>query len=352
MLALGDTLLRRQMTQRLIIPILLVLSAVLMVASLTIGGVNISPMDISSILLGQTTTLFKQTIIIDIRLPRIVIGFSVGAGLAVCGAAIQAIFRNPLADPGLIGVSSGAALGAVCMIVLGNTLFSEFLQATGIYAIPISAFVGCLLVFMIIFKLSAFSGQFTVISLLLAGIAVNAIVGSVIGVLTLISSDQQLRDLTFWSMGSLAGNHWSMITPVLFAIIIAVIGILRVSTPLNLYLLGETQAQHLGVNVKHLKIQVFICTALCIGSSVAVTGMIGFVGFVVPHLVRIIIGPDHKYLLPASMLLGGILLTASDIFARTIILPAELPIGLITSTLGGPFFLFMLFSTYKKMAAK
>ncbi len=320
-----------------------------MLISLSIGSVDISLSEIANVLTSPQTSNIKDTIIIDIRLPRVILGFVVGAGLAVCGAAMQAIFRNPLADPGLIGVSGGAALGAVTMIVLGNSLLANFSQTLGMYAIPVSAFLGCLLVFAVIFKLSAFSGQFTVISLLLAGIAVNAIVGAIIGLLTFVSDEQELRDLTFWSMGSLAGNHWLIIAPVLVAIIISIIGILRVSTALNLYLLGENQAHHLGVNVKRLKVRVFLLTALCIGAAVSVSGMIGFVGFVVPHLVRLVIGPDHKYLLPSSMLLGGILLSLSDLMARTVILPAELPIGLITSALGGPFFLFMLFNTYNKM---
>jgi iron complex transport system permease protein len=286
----------------------------------------------------------------EIRLPRVVLSLITGAGLGVCGAAMQAIFRNPLADPGLIGVSSGAALGAVSVIVLGNTLFSEFSTVFGLYAIPLGAFFGCLAVCSFIYRLSAFSGQFTVISLLLAGIAVNAIVGAFIGVLTLVSNDQELRDLTFWSMGSLAGNHWALIFPSLAAIIIAIIGLYRLSQPLNLYLLGEAQAKHLGLNVNALKKRVFVLTALCIGAAVAVTGMIGFVGFVVPHLIRLIVGTDHRYLMPGSMLLGALLLTASDLLARTIILPAEVPIGLITSALGGPFFLIMLMKTYKNMA--
>ncbi len=350
MLALGHVVIERDVARKGLIPLLLFACLLIWVAALSIGGVDISWSEVFAILSDGEKGSLQQTILWEIRFPRVVLSLIAGAGLGVCGAAMQAIFRNPLADPGLIGVSSGAALGAVTVIVLGNTLFTGFTSTLGLYAVPIGAFLGCLAVCSFIYRLSAFSGQFTVISLLLAGIAVNAIVGAFIGVLTLISNDQELRDLTFWSMGSLAGNHWALILPSLIAIVIAIIGLYRLSQPLNLYLLGEAQAKHLGLNVNALKKRVFILTALCIGAAVAVTGMIGFVGFVVPHLIRLIVGTDHRYLMPGSMLLGALLLTASDLLARTIILPAEVPIGLITSALGGPFFLIMLMKTYKNMA--
>ena len=350
MLALGHVVIERDVARKGLIPLLLFACLLIWVAALSIGGVDISWSEVFAILSGGEKGSLQQTILWEIRFPRVVLSLIAGAGLGVCGAAMQAIFRNPLADPGLIGVSSGAALGAVTVIVLGNTLFTGFTSTLGLYAVPIGAFLGCLAVCSFIYRLSGFSGQFTVISLLLAGIAVNAIVGAFIGVLTLISNDQELRDLTFWSMGSLAGNHWALILPSLIAIVIAIIGLYRLSQPLNLYLLGEAQAKHLGLNVNALKKRVFILTALCIGAAVAVTGMIGFVGFVVPHLIRLIVGTDHRYLMPGSMLLGALLLTASDLLARTIILPAEVPIGLITSALGGPFFLIMLMKTYKNMA--
>lgn len=350
MLALGHVVIERDTARKGLIPVLLFACLFICIAALSIGGVEISWSEVIAILSGTDKGSLQQTILWEIRFPRVVLSLIAGAGLGVCGAAMQAIFRNPLADPGLIGVSSGAALGAVTVIVLGNTLFTGFTAAFGLYAVPIGAFLGCLAVCSFIYRLSGFSGQFTVISLLLAGIAVNAIVGAFIGVLTLISNDQELRDLTFWSMGSLAGNHWALVLPSLIAIVIAIIGLYRLSQPLNLYLLGEAQAKHLGLNVNALKKRVFILTALCIGAAVAVTGMIGFVGFVVPHLIRLIVGTDHRYLMPGSMLLGALLLTASDLLARTIILPAEVPIGLITSALGGPFFLIMLMKTYKNMA--
>lgn len=348
MLALGSTLLTEQKQRKMAIPCLFLACVFMFFIALSKGGVNLSLSEIVAIINQLETDSLKNAIIWQIRLPRIVLAMVVGAGLAACGCAMQAIFRNPLADPGLIGVSSGAALGAVATIVLGSSLFANFSSTLGVYAVPVGAFIGCISVCAFIYRLSAHSGQFTIISLLLAGIAVNAIVGSLIGGLTLISNEQQLRDLTFWSMGSLAGNHFAMMLPSLCIIVLSVVLLLRLAKPLNLYLLGEAQAKHLGINVTRLKKQVFICTALCTRAAVSITGIISFVGFIVPHIVRLVLGPDHRYLMPASILGGALLLSFADLFARTVMLPAELPIGLITSAIGGPFFLIMLLKTYQQ----
>ena len=336
----------RQLWQRLCVPVMALLLVCISVSALMFGAVSTpiqSVFDSFHLLLTGGEASLSHKILLDIRLPRVILSIFVGAALALCGAAMQALFRNPLADPGLIGVAGGGALGAIMMIVLGNTLFVNFVSTVGIYALPLAAMVGCLAVCFLIYKLSNRQGQFTIITLLLAGIAVNAIVGAIIGLLTLISDDQELRELTFWTMGNLGGNHWALITPVIIAISISALGILRLAKPLNLYLLGETQAQHLGVPVTSLKKSIFFYTALAVGAAVSISGMIGFIGFVVPHIVRLLIGPDHRFLLPASMLLGASLLTLADIFARLVISPAELPIGLITSALGGPFFLAVLY---------
>ncbi|OUL55973.1 FecCD family ABC transporter permease [Pseudoalteromonas ulvae] len=337
---------RHTRPRQLFIPALCVLTVFVALIGLQSGAIDLSWSQLFSVFINNDHTSLADAVIWQIRLPRLVLCVLVGAGLGACGAAMQAIFRNPLADPGLIGVSGGAALGAVSMIVLGSSLFAHFSEVLAIYAVPVGAFIGALIVCSFIYRLSSHGGEFTIVSLLLAGIAVNAIVGSLIGFLTLISTDQQLRDLTFWSMGSLAGNSWKMIFPVAVIIVLSCCVLLKSSQALNLYLLGEHQARHLGLDVVKLKKQVFLCTALCLGAAVSITGVIGFVGFIVPHLVRLLIGPDHRYLMPASMLLGAILLSVADLFARTLILPAELPIGLLTSAIGGPFFLIMLFKTF------
>ena len=347
MLVLNQSLIPEQTARKLLISLLVVCSVSVAVIALALGGVDIKLARLFTILFHPEVTSLEHAVIWQIRLPRLVLAMFVGAGLAACGAAIQAIFRNPLADPGLIGISSGAALGAIATIVLGSTLLSGFVENYGIYAVPMGAFIGCLAICAIIYRLSSNGNRFTIVSLLLAGIAVNAIVGAVIGILTMISSDEQLRDLTFWSMGSLAGNSFNMIVPALCLIVVCCLGITRLAQPLNLYLLGEQQAKHLGINVISLKKKVFVYTALCTGAAVAITGIIGFVGFIVPHIVRLLLGPDHRYLLPISMLGGAMLLSLADILARTLILPSELPIGLITSAIGGPFFLIMLFKTYR-----
>ena len=337
---------KRNQWQRLSIAVNIGLLVLISCTALMVGALSVSLSDLITVIKSSYLSTEKNlslAVLLEIRLPRVILSMFVGAALGTCGAAMQALFRNPLADPGLIGVASGGALGAILMIVLGNSLFSNFTQTIGIYALPISAMLGCLGVCAIIYKLSHRQGQLTIITLLLAGIAINAIVGSLIGLLTLISDDSELRELTFWTMGNLGGNHWELTLPVLVLICISLYGIVRLAKPLNLYLLGEAQAKHLGVSVTKLKKHVFFFTALAVGAAVSISGMIGFIGFIVPHLVRLLIGPDHRYLLPVSMLFGASLLTLADMFARILIVPAELPIGLITSALGGPFFLAVLY---------
>ncbi|ETX09925.1 ABC transporter permease [Marinomonas ushuaiensis DSM 15871] len=337
---------QRGARQLLAVPITLALLVFSAIFAMAIGAVSLSGSDILSYVshgFSPAQDSLSARVLFEIRLPRTVLSLAVGAALGLSGAAMQALFRNPLADPGLIGVAGGGALGAVIVIVLGHSLFPIMMATVGVYALPIGAMIGCLGVCAIIYKLSNRQGQFTIITLLLAGIAVNAIVGSMIGILTLISTDSELRELTFWTMGNLGGNGWSLTLPVLVLIFISLIGLSRLAKPLNLYLLGEAQAQHLGVSVSRLKKQVFVYTAMAVGAAVSISGMIGFVGFVVPHFVRILIGPDHRFLFPVSMLLGASFLTITDIIARVAIIPAELPIGLVTSALGGPFFLFVLY---------
>jgi iron complex transport system permease protein len=246
--------------QQQAIPFSLGLLFIIVVIALAAGAVPISINDLFTYTAHSTNAhlpSLNSIILFDIRLPRVVLSIFVGAALGVCGAAMQALFRNPLADPGLIGVAGGGALGAVIVIVLGNSLFSQFTQTIGIYALPLGAMLGCLGVCGIIYRISNSQGQFTIMTLLLAGIAVNAIVGAAIGLLTLVSDDSELRELTFWTMGNLGGNHWALTLPVLLCIGISLFGILRLARPLNIYLLGESQAQHLGIPITTLKKQIF-----------------------------------------------------------------------------------------------
>lgn len=286
-------------------------------------------------------THFEITLL-EFRLPRLVLALMVGAALAISGAAIQGLFRNPLADPGLVGVSSGAAFGAVLIIVLGDTLLSDFNFIAGRWALPIAAFAFGLITTLIIYRIATRGGYTQVSTLLLAGIAMNAIAGAGTGLLTYIADDTQLRSLTFWSMGSLAKASWQDIQIIAPFIIIPICLLPLMSNALNGFLMGESVASHLGFSVRWTKRAIILLTSLAVGAAVSMTGVIGFLGLVIPHLLRQLFGPDHRMLLPASALCGALFLTLADMLARTIVAPAELPIGLIMALIGGPFFLSLL----------
>jgi iron complex transport system permease protein len=283
-----------------------------------------------------------RLIIFDIRLPRLILGVLIGAGLAVAGVVMQGLFRNPLADPGLVGVSAGAGLGAVSMIVLGGTMLAPVVALLGIYGLQVFAFLGGLVTTMVLYRVATRGGQTQVATMLLAGIAIAALSGALMGILIYLASDSQLRDFTFWSMGSLAGSNWQKVLASGPIILVALLVCARLAPGLNGLTLGEATAAHMGVPVERLKKFAIVAVAAATGAAVAVSGGIGFVGIVVPHLLRLAIGPDHKFLLPASALLGAAFLLAADAVSRTIVAPAELPIGIVTAAIGGPFFLWIL----------
>lgn len=283
-----------------------------------------------------------QLVYFDIRLPRMLLGMLIGAGLAVSGVVMQGLFRNPLADPGLVGVSAGASLGAVSVIVLGGTSLLPLVSAMGIYTLQLFAFAGGLATTLVLYRVATRAGQTEVATMLLAGIAIAALATAAMGVLIYIASDSQLRDFTFWSLGSLAGANWIKVFASGPIILVALVGCFWLARGLNALTLGEATANHLGVPVQRLKRIAIVGVAAATGASVAVSGGIGFVGIVVPHLLRLVIGPDHKYLLPASALLGAAFLLVADAVSRVIVAPAELPIGIVTAAVGGPFFLWIL----------
>lgn len=313
------------------------------------GAVAIPPERVVAILAGwlgfasaSETGDTDSIVLLAIRLPRVCLGLLAGAALAVAGAALQGLFRNPLADPGLIGVSSGAAVAAAAAIVLGGSAVAFLPAGSLTYLIPVAAFAGGLIITFVVYRIASRDGRTEVATLLLAGIALNAISGAGIGLLIFLSDDQQLRDLNFWLLGSLGGVTWERLLPAAPLMLVPTILLAMLWRHLNAFLLGETEALHLGFDVERTKRWIVVLAALAAGSSVALTGIIGFVGLVVPHLIRLVIGPDHRSLLPASVLLGAILLLLADLLARTIVLPAELPIGILTSLIGGPFFLWLL----------
>ncbi|MEM1125018.1 MAG: iron ABC transporter permease [Bacteroidota bacterium] len=320
-----------------------------MLLAVGLGAVAISPGQVVSILAAQLGLdlpwAFKaqqELVLLGIRLPRVLLGVIVGAGLAISGALMQGLFRNPLADPGLIGVSSGAALGAALMIVLGAALPGFIASALGAFGIAVAAFVGGLLVTVIVYRISTRGRHTSVATMLLAGIALNALCGAGTGSLVLLTDDNQLRDLTFWTLGSLGGATWETLLVVGPFVLVAMAAAPRLARALNAMLLGEAEAHHLGINTQLVKRVVIALAALAVGAATAVSGLIGFVGLVVPHLVRLAIGPDHRTLLPASALLGATLLVAADLLSRVVIQPAEVPIGIITALGGAPFFLALL----------
>ena len=314
--------------------------------SLTAGASNAS---LEGLIMGWLheaggSAVFERDLLIirDVRMPRIAIGALIGAALAFSGAVMQGLFRNPLADPGLIGVSAGAALGAATMIVLGNALFGTMAALLGAYAIAALAFAGALAVTFLLYRVSTRQGQTSVATMLLAGMAIAAFANGLLGMLIFMADDRQLRDITFWNLGSLAGATW-MKAAAIAPIIVLSLGVAQfLARGLNALALGEANARYMGVAVQRLKYAAIVAVAAATGCSVAVSGGIGFVGIVVPHLLRLVIGPDNRFLLPASALGGACLLLLADAVARTAAAPAELPIGIVTAGFGAPVFLWIL----------
>lgn len=316
--------------------------------SLSIGATGITlaslPRVLSAMLTGrhEADVAREQLVLVDIRLPRMLLGMFVGASLAVAGAMMQGMFRNPLADPGLIGVSSGAALAAVATIAFGNSLAAPWMRIAGPYALPVAAFAGGVATTMVLVALVARQGQLPVSTLLLAGVALAALNTALMGFIAYASDDRELRDLTLWMLGSLSGASWPKVLAIIpFALIVALV-LPRLIRGLNGLLLGEAEAFHLGIDVERTKRTIALVTSAAVGAAVAVSGIIGFVGIVVPHLVRLLAGPDHRTVLPASALIGATLVLVADILARMLLRPAELPLGVVMAILGAPIFLHMV----------
>jgi iron complex transport system permease protein len=323
--------------------------------SACVGAVSISFTELWSIFLselgmGSPFPFEEQQALVlkVIRLPRVVLGVLIGAGLAMAGAAIQGLFRNPLADPGLIGISAGASLFAVLMIVVEIHFFEQLKGIIGSYALSLAAFLGATLSTFLVYQLSKVAGKAVITTMLLAGIAINALVGALTGLMTYIANDEQLRNLTFWGLGSLGGATWASVLVALPLIGISLALLPSTAKALNLLALGEQQALHLGVNLKMLKRKVIILATLAVGTSVALAGTIGFVGFVVPHIIRLWAGADHRKVLIGSAIAGAAVLSLADAASRTIVAPAELPIGILTALLGTPVFLWILIKEKQK----
>lgn len=280
-----------------------------------------------------------ENIIFELRLPRALSAILVGAMLAVSGACMQTLFRNPLADPALIGVSSGAGLGmALALVVLPISIGTQ----TENLVLIVAAFGGGLLVSLLVYGLSRVYWGSSISSMLLLGVGINAIAIALIGLIKIISDDSSLRTLVFWMLGSVSASSWSDMITLLGLFLLSFIGIMLQATKLNVLMLGEAEARHLGLDVTRLKYLLFLFVSLAVAMSVAIAGLVAFVGLLVPHVVRLFLVSDHRYLLPASALMGALLLLASDTLARTLFLPQEIPLGVVTALLGGPVFILLL----------
>jgi iron complex transport system permease protein len=313
--------------------------ALVAAVGLSSGAVSIELFE----LFGGTASELERTVFNQIRGPRVLLAGFVGMALALAGAVLQGLFRNPLADPSLIGVSSGAALGAIAMIVLGAALnIPEFIQP---YSLPIAAVAGAISVTLFLYYFSIRFGEFSILTIILVGIAVNALASVGIGLFQYISDDAQLRTLVFWSMGSFGSASWQTVVPALFIITFAASLLFRQTKNLDLLQLGEPEAFHLGVDVKRTKRNIILCAATAVGAAVALSGIIGFVGLVVPHILRLVFGASNTLVLPGSALLGASLMILADLVARVSVVPAELPVSLVTSAIGAPFFLWIITRT-------
>lgn len=324
--------------------ILLILLVIFALLSIRYGAVNISLSEICSALqkyLSAPDTMeLNERIFMEIRLPRALLCLFVGASLAVGGTLMQALFRNPIVEPGLIGTSSGAAFGAALYFVLGAT----FKFNTGEWTLPLAACIGAVFSTLLVFLLSQSqqTGKSSIVALLLTGIAINALFLSGVGFLSYLARDPQARSITFWELGTLSGANWHSVIIVGLSTTLSIIIAMRYAKHLNALMLGEEEAQFLGINIKSLKMTIMLINVVMIAVATAFVGVISFVGLIVPHLLRTINGSDNRLLIRNSALLGGILLSVADLMARMLFRPAEMPIGIVTSLAGIPIFILLL----------
>jgi iron complex transport system permease protein len=327
---------------RVLLPGLLLLVTVVSLVAAGMGAYDISPAEVLGSVfhkvglgIGPVPAGLGDDILWEIRFPRVALALLVGASLGAAGATMQGSFSNPLAEPGVIGVSAGAAVGAVAQIALGFSL-------AGTWSTVVAAFIGGFLTVLFVYLAARSNGRTEVVTLVLVGIAVNALAGAIIGLLTFYSSDAELRSITFWTLGSMAQATWSKVAVVAPIMFLGVGLVMLSARKLDLLSLGERPARHLGVDVEALRIRCLVAVALLTASAVAVAGIISFVGLVIPHIMRMVGGPSHRLLLPASALAGAVILVGADLAARTIAQPSEVPLGVLTALIGAPFFLWQL----------
>lgn len=343
-----------------VIPVTIVLSILLLatvILSLSLGAVMVPPKQVPAILahaLGWETGIpyeeINEQVLLTLRLPRVLLSLLVGTALAVSGVTLQGIFRNPLVDSGLIGIASGSSFFAALYILLGSAI--PFLVA-GNTALTLAfvAFLGAGITTSIVYRISRFQQSIQITMLILAGVALNAIAGALTGLMTYFASESELRDLTFWTLGSLGGASWENLAILLPFVAIPFVFVLRLAGALDAFALGEQSAYFLGIDTKRTKLIAFVASTAMVGASVSFVGAIGFIGLVIPHILRAIIGPSHRTLIPLSALAGAILLCASDLISRTILLPTEVPVGIITALFGTPVLLVIILRQKKRLFA-
>ncbi|GAB1268392.1 iron ABC transporter permease [Aurantivibrio infirmus] len=323
----------------LVLLIMLSVLILVLIFSLFFGSVPVSLSEFYLGLLDSSLQTQAETIVSVIRFPRVLLAAIVGALLAVSGAVTQGLFRNPLADPSLIGVTAGASAGGSVVIVMSASL-SQYVFS--LWLVSVGAFLGGIVSVWLVYRLATTDRGTSVATMLLVGIAITALASSVTSGLEFVADNAMLRRISLWKMGGLEGADYPRILIVLFVLTITLIILPKYATALNAMLLGESEAGYLGVDVERVKKVLIILVAAAVGSSVAVAGTISFLGLIVPHIMRRLIGADHRYLLIFSALAGAILLMIADTLARFIVAPAELPVGLVTALLGAPFFIFLL----------
>lgn len=331
---------------KLFFPVLIIMLLLTLLAAIAWGAVRISPAEMGSALLhflqGRKPATLHEGVFLQLRLPRVLLTAVTGAILAVSGVLMQGLFRNPIVEPGLTGTSAGAAFGASFIFVMAPKMSPVLKSATGPLLVPLFAFAGGLLATWIVYALSKSAGKVSIMSLLLLGIAVNAIGLSGTGFMSYIARDPQARSITFWSLGTFSGASWLQVIIVGMIAILVFLLSFRYAKELNALLLGEEEAAYLGVDAERLKSRIMILNTAMVAVATAFVGVISFMGLIVPHILRLLIGSDNKRLLPASMILGAVLLTLADMGARLLLAPAEMPIGIITSLVGAPIFILLL----------
>lgn len=326
--------------------VLAILLAIMLVVAISLGAVSISTEDmylaIRNWLQGKPPGSIREGVFLQIRLPRVFLCAITGAILSASGVLMQGLFRNPIVEPGLTGTSAGAAFGASLIFVLSGVLGTEFKTVTGPLLVPIFAFAGGLLATFGVYMLARSQKKVSITSLLLVGIAINAVGVSGTGFMSFLARDPQARSITFWNLGTFSGASWNQVWITGFVAAI-VLGIgFRYAKQLNALILGEEEAAYLGVNPERLKRRIMILNTAMVAVATAFVGVISFMGLIVPHVLRLLIGSDNKKLLPASLFMGALLMTLADLGARLLLAPAEIPIGIITSLVGAPVFIYLL----------